>query len=412
MLASPLLFHFRVGRPTFASLWIVCGALLMFGRVLDQPRVNRALALGIFLVAALFTDFQIVLFAALWLFIYGIYRLARERSALFNRTRMVALGVAALMFAIPFFVLYYPTLSRADALGYLHMDLDAMRVYSFRYWDYFTLDVIPFAYGYEFLVAALLAVILFRQRGRYRFWLVSAILFLLLALGPYLQPTNILLPFAAFSWWSPLSQFRTPARLTMAAVVGFAVVLGLVLKNFLPRLRSRALVWGLTIIAISGRLLFGMNHDPFLVQTYPDYAIYHQLAREPGDGALLEVPFGVRSGIDVIGQGGEILEYYQHIHGKPMLNGMIARLPTSVFEFYRSHPALMFLSGTSAQAHPNDLTRDFDDVLRWSKARYVLLHRSLLEPEQVNLIETFLEQQPQLTRVSTERDLIVYRVKP
>ena len=47
---------------------------------------------------------------------------------------------------------------------------------------------------------------------------------------------------------------------------------------------------------------------------------------------------GVRSGIERIGSGGEVLSYYQHIHGKPLVNGMIARVPSSVFEAYRASP--------------------------------------------------------------------------
>jgi hypothetical protein len=81
------------------------------------------------------------------------------------------------------------------------------------------------------------------------------------------------------------------------------------------------------VLVVAARLGLALHDDPLHVQSYPDYAFYHRIAAEPGDYALLEVPFGVRSGFERIGQGGEVLQYYQHIHGKPLLNAMIARVP-------------------------------------------------------------------------------------
>ncbi|HZQ06704.1 MAG TPA: hypothetical protein VFD70_09000 [Anaerolineae bacterium] len=105
-----------------------------------------------------------------------------------------------------------------------------------------------------------------------------------------------------------------------------------------------------------------------------------------------------------------MLVYYQIAHGKRLLNGMMARLPKAVFAFYRSHPALRFLGGEPTDFAPAVLDRDFGDILQWSKARYVLVHGSLLDAEERNRIAPFLERQPQLVRTGVENNLVVYQV--
>jgi hypothetical protein len=95
-----------------------------------------------------------------------------------------------------------------------------------------------------------------------------------------------------------------------------------------------------------------------------------------------------------------------------LINAMIARLPSSVFEFYRRYPSLVFLSGEPVAAAPVDLDRDFSDVLSWTETKVVLLHRSLLPIDQAQTLQAFLDRQPQLSEVGVEADLVIYRVKP
>ncbi|HYY87809.1 MAG TPA: hypothetical protein VFA49_03365, partial [Chloroflexota bacterium] len=251
---------------------------------------------------------------------------------------------------------------------------------------------------------------LFRSRGGYRLWLLGGLGCLLLALGPALQPTSVPLPFAALGLWPPLAQFRTPSRLTMPAALGLAVALGYALAPLFRRVPS----WiGMLVISVAllGRLLYAQAHDPFAVQTYPTYAAYNRLAREPGRFVLLEVPFGVRSGLERIGDGGEILEHYQHVHGKPLLNGMIARLPASVFAEYAGHPSLLLLSGGDVAESVPSLQADLADVIDWTGSRYVLVHHAMLDAEQAGRIDSLLDSSPLLERVGQEADLVVYAVR-
>jgi hypothetical protein len=188
------------------------------------------------------------------------------------------------------------------------------------------------------------------------------------------------------------------------------MVAAIVLAHLLPRLRSRAFMLILAFCFIGTRLFIAHISTPLVVQEYPEYALYTQIANDPGDYALLEVPFGVRSGLQRIGSGGEVVQYYQHVHGKRLINGSMARLPGQVFDFYESHPSLMLLSGEQSDSSPDELVADFAEVLRWSEARYVLVHHALLGDRQSERIERFLDQQPALKRLGVELDLVVYCV--
>ncbi len=410
MLASTLLGQLNVGRSALGSLWIVTGSLLAIATLLAQPRLWKGIILGLVLTAARFTDFQILLFTALWLALYCGYWFWWRREF---RAVLLPLLVAVAIILVPFLLVYYPILTGAEAAGYPRPGYSSMMVYSFSLKHYFMPSLWWIAAGgYELVATAAAAIILFRGRGPYRFWLAGAAFFLVLALGPYLQPTRIPLPFAAFSLWSPLGQFRTPARLNIPATIGLAMVAAIVLSHLLTRVRTRRLLILIILAAIGGRLLFAQARNPFVVQTYPDYATYRQIAAEPGEFTLLEVPFGIRSGLEQIGSGGEVVQYYQPLHGKRLINGSMARLPTQVFDFYRTHPALMFLSGEPLEVSDSVLDSDFSAVLQWSAARYVLVHRAMLDPPLAERIIGFLDRQPTLHRFNVEQDLVVYQVSP
>jgi hypothetical protein len=256
------------------------------------------------------------------------------------------------------------------------------------------------AYGLELGIAAVAALAM----RRFSVWLVGGALFLVLALGPSLQPTELPLPFAAFSTWPPLGQFRTPYRLAMPAVLGLSLVLASVLAPLIARWHASIRI-GFLVAAVVARLGYAVVHDPLTIQTYPTFATYERIAQEPGRFTILEVPFGVRSGLEQIGGGGEVLEYYQHVHGKPLLNGMIARLPRGVFETYRAQPALLLLAGEPVDATSDHLLA----VLRWTDTRYVLVHRDLLSADALQRVLALLDAQPSLERIASEGALEVYR---
>ena len=258
MLSGPALDQFRVGRPIFAAIWVTCAALIATRRLLARPTAGWTIALGGALVAALFTDLQILLFTAIWIGWIVIWHVASERGI--DRRRAVALAAAIAMVAAPFLLIVYPAFG-GSALPVPDRE-EAVR-YSFRWWDYLEPSIVPRAVGgYELAIAAIAGLLLLRRDPRLRVWWFGALVLFVLALGPTLKFTGLPMPFALFSWWPPLAQFRVPSRLTIPAVIGLAAVLALLLDHVFRKMRVRhALVLAGAMIAL--RLTLAVAHHPF-----------------------------------------------------------------------------------------------------------------------------------------------------
>jgi hypothetical protein len=408
MLGGPVLDQMRVGRPIYASLWITCAALLVARRLLARPNAALSLGLAATLAAALFTDFQMLLFTSLWLACLIVWTVVSQRSL--DVGRLGSLAAAVAVAGVVFFALMYPALARATSSGAVPSSAEALG-YSFRWWDYFTPSIVPRAIGgYEVALALPAGLWWMRHDRRVTFWLGATFIFLVLALGPRLQPTSLPLPFAAFHWWPAGAQFRTPYRLTIPAVIGSAAVMALVLDRLLAGSRDRWL-GGIALLAVAIRVSFAVVQQPLQTQSYPGATVYHQLASAGDPGAIIEVPFGVRTGIDQIGAGAEVLQYYQHVHGRPIINAMIARVPPQVFAYYRAHPSLVLLAGEQVEEASDALAADLEEVIDRVHAAYVIVHPRLMTADQFARVSALLDGHPRLDRWVVEGDLIAYRVE-
>ena len=407
MLSGPSLDQIRVGRPIFAAIWITCLALLAALRVLARPTLRWTFVLALTLIAAAFTDLQMLLFTGLWMVGLAVWFFARERDP--DGRRLLALATAAAIAAIPFLAILYPAFS-ARGLPLAAPGYDEALRYSYRWWDYFMPAVLPHAVGgYELALAAMAGAMLLGRDARLRFWLAGALLLFVLALGPELKFTGVPMPFAMFAWWEPLAQFRTPSRLTIPATIGLAAVMALVADRAFGRLSSRAAIW-CAGAAVAVRVVAAVIQHPLATQAYPVFNAYREIANAAEAGAIVEVPFGIRSGLDRIGSGGEALQFYQHVHGRRIMNAMVARLPGEVFAFYRRHPSLLVLAGEQTAATERELAVDLDNVLDLVKAGFVVIHREMMEVDQLAAVDELIASNRRLDPWLSEGDLTVFRV--
>jgi hypothetical protein len=406
MLSGPALDQFRVGRPIFAALWVTCSALIATRRLLARPTAQWTIALGAALVAALFTDLQILLFTAIWIGWIVIWHVASERGI--DGRRAVALAAAIAMVAAPLLLIVYP----AFGGGALPVpDRAEAARYSFRWWDYLDPSIVPRAVGgYELAIAAIAGALWLRRDPGMRVWWTGALVLFVLALGPTLKFTGLPMPFALFWWWPSLAQFRVPSRLTIPAVIGLSAVLSLLLDRVFAMLRVRlALILAGALIAL--RLTLAIAQHPFHTQQYAPSVVYDYLARARNAGAVIEVPVGVRSGLDRIGHGEELLQYYQLTHGRPIINAMIARLPAEAFSFYRVHSSLMLLAGEPVTATDGELAADLTTVIDEISASHIVMHRDLMTPGQVARAARLLDTHPRLRPWISEGPVAAYRVQ-
>ena len=153
-------------------------------------------------------------------------------------------------------------------------------------------------------------------------------------------------------------------------------------------------------------VLYRVAH-PVLVQSMPVQPVYAQIAQDLRDVVVLEVPVGVRTGTDRIGDG-EIFTFYQPTHGKRLINGFAARGPLEALAYYRGSPALMFLAHEPAPA--GDLVADLRRQLHELGVGYIVIHADRMDARWRAQTLALFQQLDGLEPIATERsDTIAFR---
>ena len=158
-------------------------------------------------------------------------------------------------------------------------------------------------------------------------WTDLAVVFGLLALGPFIHvgavDTHIPGPWAFLRYMPLLGLARTPSRFSIVLMLAFAVLFAGALCWLGQRypLRRRLLLSGVTAL-----LLFELLPVPRVLYSAAVPRIYRQIAAAPGDVRVLELPFGVRDGTSSAGNYTARSQFYQTVHGKPLLGGYLSRV--------------------------------------------------------------------------------------
>jgi hypothetical protein len=99
-----------------------------------------------------------------------------------------------------------------------------------------------------------------------------------------------------------------------------------------------------------------LSAAPLPLAEVADAGVYAHVKADPGSGAVLPIPFGVRDGF---GEQG-ILEpdalYAQTVHHHPLVGGFLARLPPRIWSWYATtepYSSLLALSSGQSPALPS-----------------------------------------------------------
>ncbi len=192
-----------------------------------------------------------------------------------------------------------------------------------------------------------------------------------------------------------------------------------------PRTTYHALRFTLPVVLLS-LLLFEHLSAPLPISDLRVPAIYAQVAVEPGDFALLELPPGWRNGARVAGKQDVVIMsqlWNQTSHGKRVLGGNTSRNPEFKFQYFSEDPTLARLIAlTNAADLPDQhaalrealaATPISDDdrerargLAAFLNLRYVMVHRDKLPAE----TEAALRELLPVELVSQEDDLALYRI--
>lgn len=183
------------------------------------------------------------------------------------------------------------------------------------------------ALGYAALALALIGAVVGWRRSGGKFWVVLALLALVLSMGPELQVgrdlTGIPLPFRLLEGLPGMEAIAKPERLVVLARLCMGVLaawgagwlLGRLTRLGQPGVRRTAVICS----AMLALLLVELPIHPRYVEPLNIPAGFVALAGQ-GEGALMELPFATQQSET----GGERM-LYQTAHGHPIMGGYLAR---------------------------------------------------------------------------------------
>jgi hypothetical protein len=169
---------------------------------------------------------------------------------------------------------------------------------------------------------------------------------------------------------------RVPARFSIMVML-LAPILAMVAieKKIFVRLGSSKRALLVAVLAL-GLVVDFRRADYFMTSSAQIPAVYRALAERPA-GTLLEIPFGIRDGLRQAGAERTSAMWFQTVHHKKLVSGMVARLPTSTFDRFASEPMMGDLfSLEAASASPSLPARTCEEVrafVRQFDLKYILI---------------------------------------
>jgi hypothetical protein len=252
------------------------------------------------------------------------------------------------------------------------------------------------------------------------FWLVSALAFWLLSLGPTLRinghDTGWPLPFALIARLPFFEGNRYPSRYSVLLFLSLSMLVAFGLSALLcqPRGRLRALP-RMTGALLAALFLFEHLSAPLPLSDMRVPPVYSYIAEEmPGDFTLLDLPVAWRNGFRVTGTQDPIImfeQYYQSVHGKRLLAGNTSRNPPLKFQYFTEAPVINSLIALETGHSLGTATVDRDralaaDVLRFFDIQAIVVHPAKTGPDMIPYVEGVLP----VERIFEDIGTIAYRV--
>ena len=219
-----------------------------------------------------------------------------------------------------------------------------------------------------------------------RIWIAVTAAFGLLALGPFVHVagfnTHIPGPWA-FARYVPIIRLaRTPARLSIVVMLGVSMLFAAALSHLGDRWPRRR---RLLLSAMALALLFELSPAPRPLYSASVPAFYTRVALDPRDVTLMELPVGVRDGTSSVGDFTARSQFFQTVHGKPLVGGYLSRVSRKRIAQLRQDPlldALITLSegGTLDGVREAALVERGTEFIRRGRIGYVVVDNDRTPP--------------------------------
>ncbi len=264
---------------------------------------------------------------------------------------------------------------------------------------------IPFL-GYLTLLLAIIGTI--TQWKQARLWLLIALVYFVLALGPELVINGRVLitrlPYQLIENSLPGILIRRPHRLNLLLSLPIAMLVGwgmvTLLNTAVLRRRQSSIIFTSFVtlfILLEHRLPVPLTTTPYAVP-----AFYLQLAHDPNKYGVLDLPLNDR-------RFDKWYMSYQTTHQKPLAVGHSSRLPRGAFSFLQNIPFM-----ASFIAHDDELDSDISaishnlNMLAAGNIRYIVIHKQFIHEGYRQQWRDWFTIEP----VYEDDEVIVYNTSP
>ncbi len=409
-------------HPNMIVVFWIPLTLLFLKRTLERRRRRDALIAGVCLAMIGVTRWHLLIMGGVVIGLYVLYACVTQRAC---RTRRVfsllaLVGVVAGLLLLPVTLpvvvgqltrehpedifLDEQDTGQTDVLAYLlptrdhPLSSEATRQLSENL--LINQSYIPFL-GYVTLALAIFGTL--SRRRQAGLWALAAIGCALLALGPQLRVNGQLYPDVPMPYRMVEGVFRIlrkPDRFNVVLGLPVAMLASFGAQALLQR-RQVGRLSGVLAVVLCAIILIEYRVVPFPTVQVDTPAWFRQLAQEPGDFAILDLPMNLET-------TNKWYMFYQITHGKPLVEGRVARLPREAFTFMKSSPFLQALR------HGNRMDPALVDVshqlrqLADAGVRYIVLHKKFARPEQLAAWRDWLTFSP----FHEDDEIVVYRTDP
>lgn len=442
---SPYHFVHSLGHFGATSIeWIPFCALYLM-KMFKEGGVRNSFFAGIFFILVAMSDLQYMVFMGIFvmlLFVYEIYVFLRTENRGYKEIlkkifyKYAIFGFVSFIGIIPLTLENILTATSGD--NFLKLSPSETVMYSADLLSFFIPSVLHPVFGnitteiynnfsgntsentmfigYTVILLSLLAVYRLKGNKYVKFWLIAALSFSIISLGPLLHVngktsftefnTTVPLPYLVLYYLIPfLDNCRTTGRFFVIASLSFAVLMGYGASELLKsnRINKKA-----AAIVITGLIIFEYLAVPVSISPVDEPSFYKEISQDKGNYALLEIP----ATNDYV--AGSTIIYYQTIHGKPVIGNWAARYPSNARDFELNTPVVREL--TYLQSTGDILDQDIDQVgtsiLNYYNISYIILHTNYMNDREIDFAEKLIQMNLNAERKTYAQDsLIVYHVK-
>jgi hypothetical protein len=409
----------------WSTAWIPLYTLYLL-RTIREPGWRNALLAGLFFALAMYCEMIFGVLLAMMTIVILLFVIGRQGrkqvagglSSLFKRL-VLAGGLATLLYS-PMLVPILREMSggyalsgwgsaqqlSVDLMGFVSptglnilgpdwaTDLNMTRQGTARFSDINTVFL-----GWATLALAVVGAI--RYRRRVAVWITCAVVFMLFALGPVLQIfksstfdldgllVNVPMPFIMLHYIPVIMANRVPNRFSAVLMLALAILVAFAVYWILSwaATRSRSNWWSRLLLPacsllLVAPLLFEHWSVPLPLTDSRIPPVYDQVAADPGDFTILQLPLGWRNSFGQLGAEDTRNQYHQVYHQKRLLAGNTSRNPAFKFDYYDQVPIVNSIitleSYGQVDAERRAADRASADELLWFyNIRYVIVSPSV-----------------------------------